>query len=471
MPAPGGGVWHRVGVVLLLISPGLWVIGVVGLGVALHMEVQFIPLLAAAPAVSCTGTERHQSVIFGCVCALIALVPFGSQPAALGERIGTAAAVLAVLFVSCLAVHRRLRVQRAYDEVRRIAEVTQRVLLRPIPERIGPVAAAVEYLSAATGARVGGDFYEVIDTPYGVRAILGDVRGSGLGAVSGAAALLGAFREAGAVEPTLEAVAVRLDAALTRHTTGARRAELSVGQRDEFDASGWGHGTRETRSEVEVSVRTGNAGDEVQLSVEDFATAVLVQVPYEGRVLGGSAAAGLDGADVGPVGAEGGGDGSWAGAGIGIGAGTDVERWHGNGANEARLVVCGHPAPYLIRGDQTLPVSPERPTLPLGLGSLLDEPYAATSSVVPFEPGDALVFYTDGVSDARTRSGEFFRLEELLCGLARFSFSSHDGREGLASRAPRSVAAIVRSRLLEHVHRQLNDDAALLVLGRLGADA
>jgi serine phosphatase RsbU (regulator of sigma subunit) len=121
------------------------------------------------------------------------------------------------------------------------------------------------------------------------------------------------------------------------------------------------------------------------------------------------------------------------------------------------LVVCGHPAPYLIRDGQTLPVAPERPTLPLGLGSLIDEPYAATSCVVPFEPGDALVFYTDGVSDARARSGEFFPLEELLC-------------DDLDGHGPQFVAAIVRSRLLEHMRHELNDDAALLVLGRLGSD-
>ena len=482
---PVGSARRSVGWLLLLVAPGLWVMAILGLGFALHIGVQLIPLLAAAPAIACAGTGRKVCVVLGSACALIALTPIPGLPISLGERIGSASAVLTVTLASYIAVNRRIRIQQAYDQVRQIAEVTQRVLLRPIPERIGPVTAAVEYLSAATGARIGGDFYEVIDTPYGVRAILGDMRGHGLDAVSGASALLGTFREAGAVEPTLEAVAARLDAALTRHTLGSRRAEL---------IGGWGEAKqREVRGEPGARVE-----DERQLWAEDFATAVLVQVPYGrngqnrrtwhgGAIVGIAASAEIDGAGMngisgvneggragisgsgvsragidggGASGSAGGGDGAWRGVGTG-----DLRRWHGCGADEAilettleaRLVVCGHPAPYLIHDGQALPIVPERATLPLGLGWLLDEPYAPSSSVVPFEAGDALVFYTDGVSDARARSGEFFQLEGLLC-------------DDLGDHTPEYVAAAIRSRLLEHMRHELNDDAALLVLGRLGVD-
>src|SRR5882757_2181689 len=157
--APVERVPSRVRRVALLVSPGLWVLGVVVLSFTLGARVRLAPLVE------------------------------------FGERGGTALAFVIVTVTSYLLARRRIRTQRAYDEVRRIADVTQRVLLRPVPERIGPVAAAVEYISAAGGARIGGDFYEIIETPYGVRAVLGDVRGNGLDAVSGAAALLGAFRE------------------------------------------------------------------------------------------------------------------------------------------------------------------------------------------------------------------------------------------------------------------------------------
>ena len=52
---------------------------------------------------------------------------------------------------------------------------------------------------------------------------------------------------------------------------------------------------------------------------------------------------------------------------------------------------------------------------------------------------------------------EFFQLEGLLC-------------DGLYGCAPQFVAASVRSRLLEHMQHELNDDAALLVLARLGGE-
>lgn len=64
---------------------------------------------------------------------------------------------------------------------------------------------------------------------------------------------------------------------------------------------------------------------------------------------------------------------------------------------------------------------------------------------------------TDGVGDARASSGEFFQLEGLLC-------------DGLYRCAAQFVAASVRSRLLEHMQHELNDDAALLVLARVGGE-
>ena len=69
-------------------------------------------------------------------------------------------------------------------------------LLRPVPRRAGRVALAVRYLSAAEDSVVGGDFYDVAVTPYGVRLVVGDVKGKGLEAVQLAATVLGSFRQA-----------------------------------------------------------------------------------------------------------------------------------------------------------------------------------------------------------------------------------------------------------------------------------
>lgn len=59
-----------------------------------------------------------------------------------------------------------------------------------------------------------------------MRLAVGDVRGKGLGAVEAVAVVLGAFREAAETEPTLEALAQRLERALARE--GTRRDSLDA---------------------------------------------------------------------------------------------------------------------------------------------------------------------------------------------------------------------------------------------------
>ncbi|MEU6096246.1 PP2C family protein-serine/threonine phosphatase [Streptomyces sp. NPDC047079] len=102
------------------------------------------------------------------------------------------------------------------DEVRRIAVAAQEVILRPVPERLGPVRAASLCLAAGTGAQVGGDLYEAVQTPYGVRMIVGDVRGKGLSGMHAVAVALGAFRVVAHYEDDLVGVMNHCAAALRR---------------------------------------------------------------------------------------------------------------------------------------------------------------------------------------------------------------------------------------------------------------
>jgi serine phosphatase RsbU (regulator of sigma subunit) len=118
--------------------------------------------------------------------------------------------------IGAASVMLRNRQERALADARLVSEVAQRILLRSIPERIGPVRAAVHYAAAAAHARIGGDLYEVVQTRYGVRAVIGDVRGKGLAAVETAAAILGAFREAAHQEQALDKVAAWLADSLGR---------------------------------------------------------------------------------------------------------------------------------------------------------------------------------------------------------------------------------------------------------------
>lgn len=136
----------------------------------------------------------------------------------LGESVHSATvfAVVLVAAIGWVSATLRLRQEKALADAQLVASIARRVLLRPVPERVGTVRAAVHYEAAAAHARIGGDLYEVVNTRHGVRAVVGDVRGKGLGAVETAAAVLGAFREAAHQEPALDRVAGWLAVSLDR---------------------------------------------------------------------------------------------------------------------------------------------------------------------------------------------------------------------------------------------------------------
>jgi serine phosphatase RsbU (regulator of sigma subunit) len=79
------------------------------------------------------------------------------------------------------------------------------------------------------------------------------------------------------------------------------------------------------------------------------------------------------------------------------------------------LFNAGHPPPQLVyaTGDSALLELP--PSLPFGLGLGGASDAAAVS--VPWTPGDRLLLYTDGLSEARDRSGRFLDLSSLADGL------------------------------------------------------
>ncbi|WP_406509401.1 PP2C family protein-serine/threonine phosphatase [Streptomyces sp. NBC_00212] len=141
----------------------------------------------------------------------------------MGLRIATCVAFL--IAVVWLANGVRATAERELRRIRHIAEVAQRALLRPLPSRLDGIALAAGQLSVSRGASIGGDLYEAMSTPYGVRVVMGDVRGHGLGAIGAVAAVLGSFREAAYDEPQLAGVLRRLDRALARHLRERCRAE------------------------------------------------------------------------------------------------------------------------------------------------------------------------------------------------------------------------------------------------------
>ncbi|WP_405729735.1 serine/threonine-protein phosphatase [Streptomyces sp. NBC_01537] len=93
---------------------------------------------------------------------------------------------------------------------------------RPLRRRGRPAS------PAAPAAQIGGDLYAVLDTPYGVRALVGDVRGKGLDAVQTSAVALGSFREAAYDEGGLMRVAEWVDASVSRHVDSELTGEFTT---------------------------------------------------------------------------------------------------------------------------------------------------------------------------------------------------------------------------------------------------
>ncbi|MFF0596750.1 PP2C family protein-serine/threonine phosphatase [Streptomyces antibioticus] len=200
--------------------PVLIVLVVVLLDLAGGAGMIWLPMLAAGPALAATTNGPRGVLSVGLLAAGLgaALGISGQVPGR--ELTAVLAALAAVTLASGLASALRGRRERVLDAVRSVAEAAQHALLKPVPATVGPFQVAVRYNAAAAEARIGGDLYALIPTPYGVRLIVGDVRGKGLPAVGTAALVLGVFREAAYDEPDLLAVVDRIERSLARNLGG-----------------------------------------------------------------------------------------------------------------------------------------------------------------------------------------------------------------------------------------------------------
>ncbi|WP_199921337.1 PP2C family protein-serine/threonine phosphatase [Streptomyces bicolor] len=177
----------------------------------------WVPLLATGPALAATTCGPRWVVLVG-LLAVALCVTLGIRGGAPGTELAIALAALTVVTLACgLTSVLRGRRERVLAAVRSVAEAAQHALLQPIPATVGPFRVAVRYSAAAAEARIGGDLYALVSTPYGVRLIVGDVRGKGLPAVGTAALVLGVFREAAYDEPDLLAVVARIERSLARN--------------------------------------------------------------------------------------------------------------------------------------------------------------------------------------------------------------------------------------------------------------
>jgi hypothetical protein len=312
----------------------------------------YIGLLAAAPFLVAAFASWREVFLVGGIATVLGVL--FALPADAGPMVplmvNIGFVVLATGIGGAVGAIRQRQADR-FATLSKLASVAQGAVLRPIGPQIGPLAIAARYISASAAADIGGDLYEALDTPYGVRMIIGDVRGKGLEAVRLASIVLGSYRHVAYERADLRAVVADLDRAVAR----------SVGD-------------------------------------EDFVTAALVE-----------------------------------------------ER-----GGTLTIVNCGHPPPLLLRRGEVIQLDPPAPAPPLGFMPVV------RPRVERLEPGDRLLFYTDGLAEAR-REGEFFPTAERAWRLLGHGTVG----DGLAS---------LESALVEWVRGQLDDDIALVLMEYAGTN-
>ncbi len=176
------------------------------------------PLLTATPALAAVTMGPKGTLLAAAVAVAVSVMTATYNDAWGSQQVYTNFLALFLVSVASITTSSAVQTRRRneLDQVRRIAAAAQEVILRPVPPRLGPVRPASMYLAAEAGAQIGGDLYDAVQTRYGVRMIVGDVRGKGLPAVRAAAAVLGAFREAVHYEDDLVEVVHHCVAALQR---------------------------------------------------------------------------------------------------------------------------------------------------------------------------------------------------------------------------------------------------------------
>ncbi|WP_406270124.1 serine/threonine-protein phosphatase [Streptomyces sp. NBC_00191] len=217
-PEQGGADISR-GFVRLL--PALMIVGGAIFDLATPPRFTAVPLFAAAPLLAAPIFTWVGTLLVG-IAAILGVTGLHFYNHTLSQ-ITAFTELTTVITVAGLAllINRVVRLgSQRLASARVIAETAQRAVLPTPPERIAGLHVAARYEAAQADAFIGGDLFAVQDTPFGVRLVVGDVRGKGMQAVEAVAVVIGAFREAAEQESSLEGVAARLERALVRE--GAR---------------------------------------------------------------------------------------------------------------------------------------------------------------------------------------------------------------------------------------------------------
>jgi hypothetical protein len=119
-------------------------------------------------------------------------------------------------------------------------------------------------------------------------------------------------------------------------------------------------------------------------------------------------------------------------------------------SGEMRWINAGHPSPLLVRSGRVIGPLNGPPTRPWGVG-----PSGFEVNATSLQPGDSVLFYTDGVVEARSARGRDFGIDRLSDLVGRFA------SDEIAT--PLIVRHVVRA-VLDHHGGTLSDDATVLMV-------
>jgi serine phosphatase RsbU (regulator of sigma subunit) len=126
-------------------------------------------------------------------------------------------------------------------------------------------------------------------------------------------------------------------------------------------------------------------------------------------------------------------------------------------AGSMRSISAGHPHPLLLRDRTHIRELAAVTSLPIGMGGRDIE-----VTEQQLQPGDTLIYYSDGISEARSPGGEQYGLERLQELLVRAVSS------GLT---PAEIARRALHAVMKHHDEHLDDDASLVLATWLGKGA
>lgn len=124
------------------------------------------------------------------------------------------------------------------------------------------------------------------------------------------------------------------------------------------------------------------------------------------------------------------------------------------GSGELTWLNAGHPLPLLVRNGSFVGELPCEPSKPMGLGGAVHE--VATEHL---QPGDRVLFYSDGVTETRAPSGAQFGVERLADFLVRAT---------LDDTSPAETVRRLSAAILGYNNAVLGDDATLMLLAYHG---